>query len=274
MSTFFLDVWHDLKQKRLWPVAVALLVAAIAVPLVLIKPVSDDEAPAPSPTADATRPVVSSTDEPEAGSSDLGRFGSKNPFRSGLDPVKETTSTDSSSETEIERGDTAEVGSSGGGADPQTAGTAADSSTSSGSSSGSTSGGGSGVPVSGGGGSGGDGGGGSGSTPVTEYFAYTVDVIYGRTGSARKFEGLRTLEVLTERNPRLMFLGTSEGGDTAAFSVLDPTLRARGEGKCVEVGDSCSALFLREGQEQRLAEEDGDEYRLRLLDIHEVRFNR
>ena len=29
MNAFFLDLWHDLKQKRLWPVAVALL-AAIA----------------------------------------------------------------------------------------------------------------------------------------------------------------------------------------------------------------------------------------------------
>ena len=32
MKMFFLDLWHDLREKRLWPVAALLLLALVAVP--------------------------------------------------------------------------------------------------------------------------------------------------------------------------------------------------------------------------------------------------
>ena len=38
MKIFLLDLWHDLKEKRLWPVAVVLLAALVAVPVLLAKP--------------------------------------------------------------------------------------------------------------------------------------------------------------------------------------------------------------------------------------------
>ena len=41
MKVFLLDLWHDLKEKRLWPVAVVLLVALVAVPVLLAKPAGD-----------------------------------------------------------------------------------------------------------------------------------------------------------------------------------------------------------------------------------------
>ena len=40
MKIFLLDLWQDLKEKRLWPVAVVLLVALVAVPVLLAKPSS------------------------------------------------------------------------------------------------------------------------------------------------------------------------------------------------------------------------------------------
>ena len=38
MKIFLLDLWHDLRAKRLWPVALVLAVALVAVPVVLSKP--------------------------------------------------------------------------------------------------------------------------------------------------------------------------------------------------------------------------------------------
>jgi hypothetical protein len=38
MSDFLHDLWHDLRAKRLWPIAAALLVGLVAVPLVVLKP--------------------------------------------------------------------------------------------------------------------------------------------------------------------------------------------------------------------------------------------
>ena len=45
MTTFFIDLWHDLREKRLWPVAVGLLAAIVAVPAILFKPASDAAPP-------------------------------------------------------------------------------------------------------------------------------------------------------------------------------------------------------------------------------------
>src|SRR3954469_561461 len=62
MTTFFIDPWHDLRGRRLWPVAVGLLAAIVAVPAILFKPVSSATPPtaaAPHPSGAATLAVVS-----------------------------------------------------------------------------------------------------------------------------------------------------------------------------------------------------------------------
>ena len=50
MKIFLLDLWHDLRQKRLAPVAVVLLLALVAVPVLLAKPA---KSPGPAPVAGA-----------------------------------------------------------------------------------------------------------------------------------------------------------------------------------------------------------------------------
>ena len=42
MKVFFLDLWQDLREKRLWPVAAGLLIAVIAVPVLLLNSGSGD----------------------------------------------------------------------------------------------------------------------------------------------------------------------------------------------------------------------------------------
>jgi hypothetical protein len=52
--SFLRNVLHDLIEKRLWPVAVALVAALVAVPIVLGGGSSDAGTPAPAPVADAS----------------------------------------------------------------------------------------------------------------------------------------------------------------------------------------------------------------------------
>src|SRR5204863_127650 len=61
MTGFFADLWADLREKRLWPAAVALLAAIVAVAVVLFKPASDAAPPnvaAPHTSKGPTLPVV------------------------------------------------------------------------------------------------------------------------------------------------------------------------------------------------------------------------
>ena len=41
MNDFLLDIWNDLRDKKLWPVAALLLALLIAVPVVLSKPTEE-----------------------------------------------------------------------------------------------------------------------------------------------------------------------------------------------------------------------------------------
>lgn len=52
--SFLRGVWADLVDKRLWPVALGLLVAVVAVPVLLHQPGSDAAPPAPRPAASAS----------------------------------------------------------------------------------------------------------------------------------------------------------------------------------------------------------------------------
>src|SRR5215212_10535948 len=95
MKIFLLDLWHDLKEKRLWPVAVVLLAALVAVPVLLAKPSSAPPAPAPTATAASPKPdvlkqlakVKLGDDEPGDGST-LGVFDPGDPFKPPKGAIK------------------------------------------------------------------------------------------------------------------------------------------------------------------------------------------
>src|SRR3954453_20304372 len=99
MTTFFIDLWHDLRERRLWPVAVGLLAAIVAVPAILFKPASSATPPsasAPHSSGTATLPVVSVDSGPIRGSK-LEAFSSteKNPFK----PMKDLAAAPATSGT-------------------------------------------------------------------------------------------------------------------------------------------------------------------------------
>ena len=219
MKTFISDLWHDLREKRLWPVAVLLLAGLVAVPVVLKKS-SEDVPPAP-PTASAPREAPEPRElkglatvkleegETEDGSS-LDTFDP--PTRSGRPPrwsrsPSETTGTGTGAAPEdgllLFGGDEGSTGTTGGG---DTGG-------------GDT------------GGTGDTGDGDGGTTTKTTQFTYVIDVTFRANGRTRKIKGMEKLDMLpNQASPLLIFLGVSANAGNAVF-LVDSTLSAAGEGQ-------------------------------------------
>ena len=55
-NAFLIDLWSDLREKRMWPVALVLLLALIAVPVVLSKPSKEPAVVATPPPPRRIRP--------------------------------------------------------------------------------------------------------------------------------------------------------------------------------------------------------------------------
>jgi hypothetical protein len=258
MKLFLLDLWHDLRAKRLWPVAAVLAVAVVAVPVVLSKP-SDAPDPAPVPTVrkapdpkdlKALASVKLDETSLERGSS-LNTFDPSNPFRP---PKKVTDKKNSASDApSTVTGDT--TGGSGGSVPddgllitpPSGGGTT------------------------GGGGGTGTGGTGDGGTQTTTQYRYVVDATFWVNGHKRQIKGLERLDMLpNEESPLLLFLGVSANAGNAVF-LVDSTLEAAGEGKCKPRARECAFLYLGAGSEHEFANENGDSYTLRIDEIRKVR---
>jgi hypothetical protein len=226
MTTFFLDLWQDLREKRLWPVAVGLLAAAVAIPAVMLKPAADPTTPPPAVANTgqrATLPAVSVDDSPTHGSK-LQTFSQRNPFK----PLKDL---------EKQPGSPTPAGGSGPGAGGQ--GSGGGSGSPSGGSGGGSGGGSTPVanPV------GGDGGGSptpSGPTPTPgsgpggmHWFKFTADIDFGRAGDAKRMKDVESLTLLPrDDNPIVVFMGVTADAKGAKFLVNDPNFTADGEGDC------------------------------------------
>src|SRR5688500_20208749 len=112
MQIFLLDLWHDLREKRLAPVAVVLLLGLVAVPVLLAKP-AEDPRPAPVVAAPkkADREALAALTKVKLGEdastkgSTLGVFDPDNPFN----PPKGTIKTDDSATSGSGPGDVAKV---------------------------------------------------------------------------------------------------------------------------------------------------------------------
>jgi hypothetical protein len=258
MTTFMLDLWHDLREKRLWPVAVGLLAAIAAIPIVLFKPV-DDAPPAPAPTTDTaareTLPVVSVESGPTSGSN-LATFDEKNPFKPMKDLKKENEAA-AADDGAGSAGGTSVAGGSDGGS---SAGSGGSSGGSTGSTGGSPSTGGGSTPP-----------GVDPSGPRVQWFRYTADFEFGEPGKEAKFEAASTFTLLPDENaPAVVFMGVSDDHKHAAFFIADEGFEADGEGKCDKSG-SCRfvTLSLKDtGDEMTFSSRDGQlTYNLKLLDI-------
>jgi hypothetical protein len=270
MKNFLLDLWYDLREKRLWPLAAVLLAALVATPVVLSKKAEEPE-PAPATAAaapaEAQKPEGSATlanvklEELAKGSgSSLSSFDPRNPFappRKALETARRSAegSTVTSTATSAGPGSDSGSGSSSGGGSVSTD-----------------------VPSGSGGGTVPDVGGytppagtdGGGDVKAPEY-TYVVDVTFRANDQARTVRGLRKLDMLPDaESPLLIFMGVTERAGNAVFMV-DSTLDAAGEGTCKPSPAKCASLYLGPGSEHEFTTDDGDSYMLRIDEIRRVK---
>jgi hypothetical protein len=261
MKIFLLDLWHDLRAKRLWPVVVVLVMALVAVPVVLSK---SSETPATAPVkAVRTAPdpkdlkalaSVKLNETAESRGSSLDTFDPSNPFRPPKAIEKRTREGAGGASTVTSEGatggDGGSTGSDGG---------------SSGGDIGSTGGGDTGST------GGGDTGSTGGDTPTTTQYRYVVDLTFTANGRTRHIKSMERLEMLpSEASPLLLFLGVSANAGNAVF-LVDSTLEAAGEGRCKPRAAECAFLYIGAGSEHEFTNEEGDSYTLRIDEIRKVK---
>jgi len=247
MSNLFQDVWQDLREKRLWPLAVVLLLALVAIPALLTKsaaqPPASDSASIAERQAD-TRVAVSRDDSDAASSatgSALDEFEQGDPFT----PPGRIANADSgagagaSTAGPSDAGPDGDIG--GGGSTPPSTGDAPPPTQ---------------APTT--------------RTETTEY-EYVADVTFWSGDRRRNVRGLRKLDMLPNQSaPVLIFMGTSAQGGNAVF-LVDSTLKTTGEGHCVPDRANCAYVHIGPGSEQIFTTESGDSYRLRVDEIRRVR---
>ena len=267
MKAFLSDLWLDLRAKRLWPVAVALLLGLVAVPVLLAKPAEDPAAPpaasAPAQKAQADDEELAEITRVELGDSDasgsgstLGVFDPSDPFRPPSKVVKKAK--ESEGDLEVPGGILVEPVPSGPGGvagrpvrrhrrrgdhrrRPNGGGETPDSGTPDG-----------------------------GSETTTTVYKYVADVTFSVNGRTRRIKGLEKLDMLPHQAaPLLIFMGvTAKGGD--AVFLVDSTLEAAGEGRCKPSPSDCAFAYVGAGSEHVFTDEDGDSYALRIDEIRKV----
>jgi hypothetical protein len=262
MNDFVMNLWHELREKRLLPVALALVVGLVAVPVLLAKPAPDEDASSsvPAPVASpaskqAQAALVALADDDAAGGSGLRLFDPRDPFSpEGVKNLQSVSSTEIAKAADdlVAATEKAEEASAGGGGGTGDAG-------------GGTVGG---APGDTGGGDG------SGGGTKTTQFTYVIDVTFTSNGRTRRLRGLDKLSMLpSENSPLLLFLGVDSGGDDAVF-LVDSTLDAEGEGRCSPSPSDCATLSLGPGSEHSFTNDAGDSYTLRVEEIRKVKLAR
>jgi hypothetical protein len=264
MKNFFLDLWSDLREKRLWPVAAVLLAGLVAVPVVLSKP--SEEPPAPQPTQTSAERATPDDEGPDAlasvkldevaagTGSALDTFDPSNPFLPP-DEVVEDDEVDSLGATEAGPTDTGVPGGSGSsseldvgevdsGEDTTGGTTPPDDNESDGT---------------------GD------DKKTTTQYAYVIDLTFTANGRKRKVTGMEKLDILpNQASPLLIFMGVTDNAGNAVF-LVDSTLQTAGEGTCKPSGTECAFLYLGPGSEQEFTTDDGDSYTLLIDQIRKVK---
>ena len=261
MTDFFQDLLDDLREKRLLPVALVLLLGLVAVPVLLMKSdggeAADDVSAGavPAPAGGPKAAVVDAVGNDSAQDSDLGVFDPKNPFKSDV-KVKKPTAADGVAQLVNPPAATPASPAPSGTDVPDGKPGPTDF-----------------VPP----GAGQNKLKGTSTPPVvrrqTKLYTYVVDVKFGQTGDERLRKGVKRLGILpNDRNPVVVFLGVSADVKRAVF-LVDSRVSQSGEGACRPSVKSCTFLYLRDRpdrDEQFLTDEKGREYHLTLLDIRRV----
>jgi hypothetical protein len=235
--------FRQLVERRLWPLAVLLVAALAAVPILLSKSGAEPVAPLPTaataPASDAEDTVVSLADA-ESLEADRKVLGSrKNPFRPAIKAKKaqeeETTTTGSHSTTTVDLGDPGTGGSTG------------------------STGGGTFVP------------GTPGVTPPDiprpAIELYSLAVRFGESTGTLEERLLKRLKGLPGgSNPKVVYLGLLGDHKTAVF-LVDADVTVQGDGKCEPSPLDCQTLRMKKGDTVFLDVGEGAEAKQFQLDL-------
>jgi hypothetical protein len=253
------NVWRGLVQRRLLPVAVLLVAALAAVPVLLSKD-AEPVAPAPAPAADENLTADAATADPVVTLAETGETpqrrrvlgARKNPFEPGPAPKPTATptppggspsTTTTTGGSEAGKPEGAPSGSSGPSAPPAggpvtTPGTPA-------------------AP--------------SEPKPHYELYSLTVRFTEGETGQGQKLNLPRLKALPSADEPVLVYLGPGKGAKSAIFMV-DEGVVAQGDAVCKPSPANCETIHMRVGDTEFLdvTDEDGNvtaQYQLDLLKI-------
>jgi hypothetical protein len=249
MNDLLHNVWHDLREKRLWPIALVLLLAIVAVPVLLTQsaaqPPADEQVATATGADDRVTVKLDGGDAASSGAgSSLDEFAEGDPFTPpgriarGAGTDAGTTATIAGASDKAAGGD----GGGAGGVDSPPASTPA-------------------PPV---------------DVPPpttrteTKEYEYVADVTFWNGDRRLERRGVRKLDMLPNQSaPVLIFMGTSGQGGNAVF-LVDSTLKAAGEGRCVPSAANCAYVHIGPGSEHAFSTEEGDSYRLRINEIRRV----
>ena len=267
MHSFLLDLWSDLRAKKLWPVALLLAVAIVAIPFTLVK--KEEPAPAPSPTASTNQGQTKTVQLPSvvldqtAGEvpSKLQAFDTKrNPFKPLLDIAKADSTDGTNAKVDLGKGPSASSSSS----SKPSASSTSGSGSSSGSSGGSSSGTGSST--------------GSVVGPQVTYFTYRADIKFGKPGHEKTIKSVDKFSMLgDEKTPAAVYMGITDDTKYAVFAINVSGFATAGEGTCKPAEDDCQFVYLgvdQDSNETTITSVDGSEtYNLQLLKIKRVKLD-
>ncbi len=233
--TFVRAIVNDLVERKLWPVALLLVVALVATPVVLgrgageaVDTAATQPATSPSTADDETASLAEVTlDEQEAPARRDRGGETRNPFKRPESAKAETTA----EETTPAPAPTPVTPEG-----PVTTG--------GGSTSGDTTSGGS---TSGGATSGGSTSGGSSSSTPKAKTTHHVTLRVGTTGNQKTIRDIPRLAALPSvTDPFFVYLGVLKDGKTAVFMVSDEAV-ATGDGKCKPSAASCETIEMKAG---------------------------
>ena len=262
-TDFLLDIWADLKAKRLAPIAIGLAVSVVAMPALLLK---GEEAPSAGPLPIVAQPAsdtaeVTLAEELGEGDSKLDSYEARNPFDGLVKPKGDSAGTSGTAIAPTDAlGDVAGKGGElpslgGGGGSPA-------------------------PPLDLGGSDPGNPGGldtGGGAPPTIikrpgSKFTYQLDVKFGRPGREKRYAHLSRMSFLPSPDvPALLFMGVPQAANSALFFV-HPTLSHAGQGNCIPSPSNCNFLELDKGAEHFLSVNDY-EFRIELLGIKRVKLS-
>jgi hypothetical protein len=257
LNAFIRSTLDDLVEKRLWPVAAALLLALIAIPLLLRSPAEEHAAPAPAGATPAVgsggslaafQPVVTTQGKKSSEiRKDLEGFRSKDPFKP--QNIGGGGGEGGGGSVQVQGTDTATTGAGGAGGGSVTPDSTSGSAPAGGDSS--------------------TGSGGGTTKPQTFYYTYAAEVRFGKEGNLDRKTLQQFRSLPSTQDPVLVFMGVKQDGETAIF-LQSSGATSTGEGNC-EPDDTCTFLYMKKGDEQRIeaVTENGDvvTYKLVLLDI-------